>query len=144
MFNNNQFHPSHSTDTKAAVHKNHKNEIREAHRNYTGLGPSESSNNVVQGIEEEPKHQGSIRSNEVSSKATHGMVTWVDPSMLDHPFDSCHWENTMVGTDIGGHNETSLQCQHAGGRYKFQSDCHLTGEGAATDDRHRVLKGRHI
>ena len=60
--------------------------------------------------------------------------------MLDHPFDSCNWENAMAWTDIGGHYETSLRCQHAEGQYNFQSDCQLTGKGAAVDNRHRVLK----
>ena len=115
MFKDNQFHSSQSAAVPihAAVDKNHKNEIREAPRNYAGLGSSESNNNIVQGTEEEPKYQGSIHSNEVS-KPTHGMVTWVNPSMLDHPFDSYNYENTMTGADIGGHYETSPCWQHAG------------------------------
>ena len=139
-FNDNQFHSSQSTDAKAAV--NHQNEIGETPCNYPDPSPTKSNNSVVQGTAEEPMLGGDISrpKSQVSSKPTHGMVTWVNPSMLDHPFDSCYWENTTAGTDIGGHYEASLQWQHAGGWYNFQSDCHLTGEGVATDDRHRVLK----
>ena len=142
MFKDNQFHSSQSAAVPihAAVDKNHKNEIREAPHNYAGLGSSESNNNVVQGTEEEPKYQGSIHSNEVSSKPTHGMVTWANPSMLDHPFDSCNKENIIAGTDISGHYDTSPHRQHAGGWYNFQSDCQLTSKGAAIANRHRVLK----
>ena len=56
---------------------------------------------------------------QVSSKPTHGMVTWVNPSMLDHPFDSCNEESAMAETDIDEHYETSPHWQHAGGRYNF-------------------------
>ena len=102
MFKDNQFHSSQSAAVSihAAVDKNHKKEIREAPRNYAGLGSSESNNNIVQGTEEKSKYQGLIHSNEVS-KPTHGMVTWVNPSMLDHPFDSYNYENIMTGADIG-------------------------------------------
>ena len=135
-------------DAEAAFDMKHNNGIREAPRNYAALGPFES-NNVVQGTTVEPVVEGdssmptsqaSIHSNKVFYKPTYGMVTWVNPSMLDHPFDSCNWENTMAGTDIRGHYETSPRSQHTGGWYNFQSDCQLTGKGAATDDRHRVLK----
>ena len=142
-FKDNQFHSSQSADAKAAL--NHQNEIGELPRNYAGLSPTKSNNSVVQGTAEEPVLGGDISrpKTQVSSKPTHGMVTWVNPSMLDHPFDSCNRENTMAGTDIGGHYEASPHWQQqAEGRYNFQSDCQLTGKGAATDDhdRHRVLK----
>ena len=139
-FKDNQFHSSQSADAKTAV--NHQNEIGETPRNYAGISPTISNNSVVQGTAEEPVLGGDISrpTSQVSSKPTHGMVTWVNPSMLDHPFDSCNWENTMAGTDIGGNYETSPHWQHAGGHYNFQSDCQLTGKGAATDDRHRVHK----
>ena len=139
-FKDNQFHSNQSADAKAAV--NHQNEIGEAPHNHAGLIPIKSYNIVFQGTAEEPVLGGDIRrsKSQVSSKPTHGMVTWVNPSMLDHPFDSCDWENTMTGTDIGGHYETSPRCQHAGEQYNFQSDCQLPGKGAATNDRHRVLE----
>ena len=138
-FKDNQFHSSQSADANAV---NYQNEIGEAPRNYAGLSPTISNNSVVQGTAEEPVLGGDISRprSQVSSKSTHGMITWVNPSMLDHPFDSCNWENTMAGTDIGGNYETSPHWQHAGGQYNFQSDCQLTGKGAATDDRHRMLK----
>ena len=140
MFKDNQFHSTQSADAKTAV--NHQNEIGEAPRNYAGLSPTISNNSVVQGTAEEPVLGGDISrpTSQVSPKPTHGMVTWVNPSMLDHPFDSCHRGNTMAGTDIGWHDETSPRWQHAGGRYNFQSDCQLTGKGAATDVRLRMLK----
>ena len=131
-------------DEKAAVDTNHNNEIRDAPRNYAAVGPSESNDSVFQGAAEEPLAEGdisrptsqaSIRSNEVSSKPTLGMVAQVHPSMLDCPYDSCNWENTMAGTDESGHYETSLHWQHAGGPYYNLSDCQLPGE----DDRRRVL-----
>ena len=64
------------------------------------------------------------------------MVARVHPSMLDHPYDSCNWENTTAGTNETGHYETSLHWQHAGGPYYNLSDCQLPSE----DDRRRVLK----
>ena len=139
-FKDNQVHSSQSADPKAAV--NHQNEIGEAPRNYAGLSPTISNNSVVQGTAEEPVLGGDISKlkSQVSPKPTLGMVTWVTLSMLDHPFDSCNWENTMAGADIVGSYETSPHWQHAGEQYNFQSDCQLTGKGAATDDRHRVHK----
>ena len=140
-------------DEKAAVDTNHNFEIRDAPCNYAAVGPSESNDccaaHIVQGAAEEPVAEGaisrptsqaSIRSNEVSSKPTLGMVTQVHPSMLDRPYDSCNWENTTAGTDESGHYETSLHWQHAGGPYYNLSGYQLPGEGAARDDRHRVLK----
>ena len=132
-------------DEKAAVDTNHNIEIRDAPRNYAAMGPSESNDSVFQGAAEEPVAEGaisrptsqvSIRSDEVSFKPTHGMVTRVHPSMLDHPYDNSNWENTTAGTDESGHYETSLHWQHAGGTYYNLSNCQLPGE----DDRHRVLK----
>ena len=133
-FKDNQFHSSQSTNANTAV--NHQNEIGEAPHNYAGLSPTTSNNSVVQGTAEEPVLGGDISrpTSQVSSKPTHGMVTWVNPSMLDHPFDSCDWENTMAETDIGGHDETSPHWQHAGGWYNVQSDSQLNGKGAARDD----------
>ena len=68
------------------------------------------------------------------------MITQVHPSMLDCLYDSCNWENTTAGTEEIGHYETSLHWQHAGGPYYNLSDCQLSGEGAAREDRRRVLK----
>ena len=131
-------------DEKAAVDTNHNFEIRDAPCNYAAVGPSESTGAAEEPVAEggitRPTSQASIRSNEVSSKPTLGMVTWVHPSMLDRPYDRCNWETTMAGTDESGHYETSLHWQHAGGPYYNLSDCQLPGEGAARDDRHRVLK----
>ena len=148
----NQMHTGQSADIpihdeKAAVDMNHNIEIRDAPRNYAALGPSESTGaaHIVQGAAEEPVAEGaisrptsqaSIRSNEVSYKPTHGMVTRVYPSMLDRPYNRSNWENTTAGTDESGHYETSLHWQHAGGPYYNLSDCQLPGE----DDRRRVLK----
>ena len=138
-------------DEEAAVDTNHNIEIRDAPRSLAAMGPSESTGaaHIGQGAAEEPVAEGaisrptsqtSIRSNEVSSKPTHGMVAWVHPSMLDHPYDRCNWENTTAGTDESGHYETSLHWQHAGGPYYNLSGYQLPGEGAARDDRHRVLQ----
>ena len=149
-FEDNQLHTGQSADVpihdeKAAVDTNHNIEIRDAPHSYAVMGPSESNDNIVQDAAEEPvadcaisrpTSQVSIRSKEVSSKPTLGMVARVHPSMLDRPYDSCNWENTMAGTDESGHYETSLHCQHAGGPYYNLSDCQLPGE----DDRRRVLK----
>ena len=85
---------------------NYNNEIRDGPHNYTALGPSESNDNIVQGAAEEPvaegaisrpKSQASMHSNEVSSKPTHGMLTRVHPSILDHSYDSCYWETSQQG-----------------------------------------------
>ena len=145
-----QLHTGHSADLpihdeKAAVDTNTNIEIRDAPRSYAAMGPSESNDNIVQGATEEPVAEGaisrptsqaSIRSNEVSSKPTLGMVTRVHPSMLDRPYNKSNWVNTTAGTDESGHYETSLHWQHAGGPYYNLSDCQLPGE----DDRRRVLK----
>ena len=149
-FEDNHLHTGQSTDIpihdeKAAVDTNTNIEIRETPRNYAAVGPSESNDSVFQDAAEEPVAEGaisrptsqaSIRSNDVSSKPTLGMVTQVHPSMLDRPYDSCNWENTTAGTDESGHYETSLHWQHAGGPYYNLSDCQLPGE----DDRRRVVK----
>ena len=147
-FKDNQLHTGQSADVpihdeKAAVDTNHNSDIRDAPRNYAALGPSESNDSVFQGAAEEPMAEGaisrptshaSIRSKEVSSKPTLGMVTRVHPSMVEHPY--VKWENTTAGTDESGHYETSLHWQHAGGAYYNLSDCQLPGE----DDKHRVVK----
>ena len=142
-FKDNQFHtdkygevPIHSTN--GGVDKDHSGDIRETPRNYADLGPSESNDSVFQGAISRPISQASIRSNEVTSKPTLGMVTWVHPSMLN--FENCNWETTMAGTDESGHYETSLHWQHAGRPYHNLSDCQLSGEGAARDDKRRVVK----
>ena len=128
-FKDNQLHTGQSVDVpihdeKAAVDTN--NEISNAPHSYTALGPSESNDSVFQGAAEEPVAEGaissstsqaSIRSNEVSSKPTLEMVTRVHPSMLDHSYDRCNWENTTAGTDDSGQYETSLHWQHAGEPY---------------------------
>ena len=75
--------------------------------------------------------------NEVPTKPTHGILTQVHPSMLDHSYNSCNWENFTAGTEESGHYETSLHWKHAGRLYYNMSDCQLLGEGAAKD---RVLK----
>ena len=147
-FKDNQLHTGQSADVpihdeKAAVDTNHNIEISDAPRSYAALGPSESNDSVFQGAAEEPMAEGaisrptslaSIHSKEVSSKPTHGMVTRVHPSMVEHPYD--RWENTTAGTEESGHYETSLHWQHAGRPYYNLSDCQLPGE----DDRRRVLK----
>ena len=144
-FKDNQFHtdkngevPIHGAN--GGVDKDHSGDIRETPCNYADLGPSESNDSVFQGDISRPTSQASIRSNEVTSKPAHEMVTWVHPSMLDRPYDRSNWENTTAGTDDSGHYETSLHWQHAGGPYYNLSDCQLPSEGAARDDRRRVLK----
>ena len=153
-FEDNQLHTGQSADVpihdeKASVDTNHNGEIRDAPRNYAAMGPSESNDNIVQDAAEEPVAEGaisrptsqaSIRSNEVSSKPAHGMIAQVHPSMIEHSYDSCNWETTAAGTDESGHYESSLHWQHAGGPYYNLSDCQLPGEGAARDNRRRVLK----
>ena len=142
-FKDNQFHtdkngkvPIHGAN--GSVDKDHSGDIRETPCTYADLGPSESNDSVFQGAISRPTSQASIRSNEVSSKPTHGMVARVHPSMLD--FQNCSWETTMAGTDESGHYETSLHWQHAGGTDYNLSDCQLPGEVAARDDKHRVVK----
>ena len=151
-FKDNKFHTAKNGEVpihgaNGAVDKDHSGEIRETPRSYPDLGPSESNDSVFQGAAEEPVAEGaisrptsqaSIRSNEVTFKPTHGMVTWVNPSMLN--VQNCNWENTTAGTEESGHYETSLHWQHAGGAYYNLSNCQLPGEGAARDDRRRVLK----
>ncbi len=116
-FKDNKFHTGKNgevpiCDANGAVDKNHNIEIRDAPCSYTALGPTEFNDSVFQGAAEEPVAEGaisrptsqaSIRSNEVSSKPTLEMVTRVHPSMLDHPYDSCNWENTTVEREGGGH-----------------------------------------
>ena len=156
-FKDNQFHTGKNgevsihdeKDANGAVDKDHNSDIRNAPRNYAALGPFESNGSVYQGAAEEPVAEGaisrptsqaSIRSNEVSSKPALGMVTRVHPSMLDHPYDSCNWENTIVGCDGGGHNETSLNYQHAEGLYDLPPDYKLPDQVATADDSHKVLQ----
>ena len=83
-FKDNQFHSSQSADANAV---NYHEKIGEAPRNYAGLSPTTSNNSVVQDTAEEPVLGGDISrpTSQVSSKPTHGMVTWVNPSMLNHP-----------------------------------------------------------
>ena len=149
-FEDNKFHtgkngevPIHSAN--GAVDKDHSGEIRETPCSYTNLGPSESNDSVLQGATEEPVAEGaisrptsqaSIRSNEVTFKPARGMVTWVNPSLLN--FQNCNWENTTAVTEESGHYETSPHWQHAGGLYNLQ--CQLPGDGAARDGKHKVLK----
>ena len=153
-FKDNKFHtdkngevPIH--DANGTVDKNQNSDIRDAPHSYTDLGPSESNDSVFQGAAEEPVAEGaisrptsqvSIRSNEVSFKPTLEMITRVHPSMLDHPYDSCNLENTTVGCDGGGHNETSLKYQHAEGLYDLPPDYNLPDQEATADDSHKVLQ----
>ena len=137
-------------DANGTVDKDHNGDIRNAPRSYAALGPSESNDSVFQGAAAEetvtegaisrPTSQASIRSNEVSSKLTRGLVTRVHPSMLDHPYDSCNWENTTVGSDGGGHNQTSLNYQHAEGLYDLPPDYKLSDQEATADNSHKVLQ----
>ena len=142
-FKDNQFHidkngevPIHSAN--GGVDKDHSSDIRETPCNYADLGPSESNDSVFQGAISRPTSQASIRSNEVTSKPAHEIVTLVHPSILN--FENCNWETTMAGTDESGHYETSLHWQHAGGLHYNLSDCQLPGKVAARDDKHRVVK----
>ena len=153
-FEDNQFHtgkngevPIHGAN--GSVDKNHSGEIRETPCSYANLGPSESNDSVFQGAAEEPVAEGaisrptsqaSIRSNEVSSKPIFGMVAQVHPSMLHHPYDNCNWENTTVGCDGGGHNETSFNYQPAEGLYDLPPDYKLPDQEATADDSHKVLR----
>ena len=148
-FKDNKFHTDKNgevpiLDANGAVDKDHSGEIRETPFNYADLGPFESNDSVFQGAAEEPMAEGaisrptsqaSLRSNEVSSKRAHGMVTWVHPSMLD--FQNC---NCTAVIEESGHYETSPHWWHAGGPFYNLSGCQLSGEGAARDDRHKVLK----
>ena len=127
-------------DANGAVNKSNDGEIRDTPRNYAALGPSESNHNVVQGAVEEPVAEGdisrpasqaSIRSNEVSSKLTHGKVTWVHPSTLDHPYNSCNKEIAMAASDGGGHYETSPHWQPAEEIYDLPPDCRAVGKHPA-------------
>ena len=149
-FKDNQFHtdkngefPIHGAND--AVDKDHSGDIRDAPRSYADLGPSESNDSVFQGAAEEPAAEGaisrptsqaSICSNEVTFKPARRMVTWVNPSVLN--FQNCNWENTTAGTEESGHYETSPHWQHAGGPYNVH--CQLPGDGAAKDDKCRVVK----
>ena len=124
-------------DANGAVNKSNDGEIRDTPRNYAALGPSESNHNVVQGAVEEPMAEGdisrpasqaSIHSNEVSSKLTYGKVTWVHPSTLDHPYDSCNKEIAMAASGGGGHYEAPPHWQPAEETYDLPPDCSTEGE----------------
>ena len=95
---------------------------------------------MAEGAISRPTSQASIRSNEVSSNPTLEMVAQAHPSMLDHPYDSCNWDNTTVERDGGGHNETSLNYQHAEGLYDLPPDYKLSDQEATADDSHKVLQ----
>ena len=120
-----------------ADEKNNGSDIRDTPRNYAAVGPSESNNNVVQGAVEEtvaegdisrPASQASIHSNEVSSKLTHGKVTWVHPCTLDHPYNSCNKEIAMAAISGGGHYETPPHWQLAEETYDLPPDCRAVGK----------------
>ena len=127
-------------EANGGVDKNHNSDIRNAPRNYAALGPSESNDSVFQGAAEEPVAEGaisrptsqaSIRSNEVSSKLTYGRVTWVHPSTLDHPYDSCNREIAMAASASGGHYEPPPQWPPVEGPYDLPPDCKPEGEDSA-------------
>ena len=153
-FKDNKFHTGKNDevlihDANGAVDKNQNSDIRDAPRNYAALGSSKSNDSVFQGAAEEPMAEGaisrptsqaSIRSKEVSSKPALEMVAQAHPSMLDHPYDSCNWETSTVGCDGGGHNETSLNYQHAEGLYDLPPDYKLSDQEATADDSHKVLQ----
>ena len=116
--------------------KSNDGEIREAPHNCSALGPSESNHNVVRGAVEEPVAEGdisrpasqaSIHSNEVPSKLTHGKVTWVHPSTLHHPYNSCNKEIAMAASGGGGHYETQPHWQPAEETYDLPPDCSAVG-----------------
>ena len=121
-----------SRDTNNVSEKSHNNEIRDTPHNYAALGPSESNHNVVQGAAGEPVAEGdvsrpasqaSIHSNEVSSKLTYGKVTWVHPSTLDHPYDSCNREITVAASGGGGYYEPPPLWEPEEGPYDLPPDC---------------------
>ena len=127
-------------EANGAVDKNYNGGIRGAPHSYAALGPSESNDSVFQGAAEEPVAEGaisrptsqvSIRSNEVSSKLTYGRVTWVHPSTLDHPYDSCNREFTMAACAGGGHYEPPPQWPPVEGPYDLPPDCKPEGEDSA-------------
>ena len=128
-------------EANGVVDKNHNGDIRNAPHNYAALGPSESNDSVFQGAAAEepvaegaisrPTSQVSIRSNEVSSKLTYGRVTWVHPSTLDHPYDSCNREFTMAACAGGGHYEPPPQWPPVEGPYDLPPDCKPEGEDSA-------------
>ena len=129
-------------DANGAVDKNHNGDIRNAPRSYAALGPSESNDSVFQGPAEEPMAEGaisrptsqaSIRSNEVSSKLTYGRVTWVHPSTLDHPYDSCNREIALAASAGGGHYEPPPQWPLVEGPYDLPPDCKPEGEDPASE-----------
>ena len=128
--------------TNTAVDKSNDGEIREAPHNCSALGPSESNHNVVQGAAEDPLAEGavsrptsqaSIHSNEVPSKLTYDKVTWVHPSMLDHPHDSCNKEITMAASGGGGHYEAPPHWQPAEETYDLPPDCSTGGKHSASE-----------
>ena len=153
-FKDNHFHTGKNgevpiLDANGTVDENHNSDIRDAPRNYTALGSSKSNDSVFQGAAEEPMAEGaisrptsqaSICSNEVSFKLTLEMVARAQPSMLDRPYDSYNWDNTTVRCDGGGHNETSLHCQHAEGLYDHPQDYNLSDQDATADDSYEVLQ----
>ena len=120
--------------------KSNDGEIRDTPHNWSALGPSESNHNVVQGAVEEPVAEGdisrpasqaSIHSNEVPSKLTYGKVTWVHPSMLDHPYDSCNKDIAMAASGGGGHYEAPPHLQPAEEIYDLPPDCSTVGKHSA-------------
>ena len=124
-------------DANGAVDKSNDGEISDALCNCSALGPSESNHNVVQGAVEEPVAEGdisrpasqtSIHSNEVSSKLTYGKVTWVHPSTLDHPYNSCNKEIAMAASGGGGHYETPPHWQPAEEANDLPPDCSAVGK----------------
>ena len=127
-------------DANGAEDKSNDGEITDTPCNYAVVGPSESNHNVVQGAAEEPVAEGdisrpasqaSIHSHEVPSKLTYGKVTWVHPSMLDHPYDSCNKDIAMAASDGGGLYETPPHWQTAEGTYNLPPDCSAVGKHSA-------------
>ena len=127
----------------AADEKYDDGEIRDAPHNYAAVGPAESNDNIAQGAVEEPMAEGdidrppsqaSIRSNEVSSKLTYGKVTWVHPSTLDHPYDSCNKGNMTAASGGGDHYETpDTRPLAAEGPYDLPTDGVAEGENPARE-----------
>ena len=124
-------------DANSAADKSNDGEIRDTLCNYAALGPSESNNNVVQGAVEEPVAEGdisrpasqaSIHSNEVSSKLTYGKVTWMHPSMLDHPYNSCNKDIAMAASGGGEHYEAPPYWQPAEEIYDLPPDDSAVGK----------------
>ena len=123
-----------------ADEKSNDDEIRDTLCNYSALGPSVSNNNVVQGAVEEPVAEGdisrpasqaSIHSNEVPSKLAYGKVTWVHPSTLDHPYNSCNKDIAMAASGGGEHYEAPPHWQPAEEIYDLPPDCSAVGKHPA-------------